>query len=102
MTRRITLSVNDSAIDLDYFVQGFIDHTFSAMVASLEGTPKQREEIKSADIFIDSDKVTLNVNESPVPVNDFVSRIIRSTVQGMVSPLKGVSRPNKISVGIHR
>ena len=38
MTRRINLSVNEVPVEIDYFVQGFIDHTVAGMIAALEGT----------------------------------------------------------------
>ena len=37
MTRQVSLSVNDAPIELDYFVQGFIDHTIDGILSSLEG-----------------------------------------------------------------
>lgn len=36
MTRRISLDVNDCPIEMDYFVQGFLDHTVYGMISSLE------------------------------------------------------------------
>ncbi len=87
MTRQITLSVNDASIKLDYFVQAFIDHTFSGMVESLEGTSP----VQTAILTIDGERVALTLNGAPVPTNVFASKIIRSTTVGMVSPLKGVT-----------
>ncbi len=87
MTRQLSLSVNDVPIKLDYFVQAFIDHTFSGMIESLEGTGP----VRTASLAIDGDKVALTLNGTAVPTNVFASKIIRSTTVGMVSPLKGVS-----------
>jgi len=96
MTRRISLSVNDMPIELDYFVQRFIDHTLSGMVSALEGTG----EIESLDVSIEGDRVTINLNNALVPINPFVNKIIRNTTVGMVSSLKGVSEINKINISI--
>lgn len=96
MTREVSLLVNDQPIGLDYFIQGFIDHTTGGMLAALEGVG----EIKSADISIGGDKVTINVNNALVPINPFVSMIIRNTVVGMVSSLKGVDEVNTVSITI--
>ena len=96
MTRRISLSVNDMPIELDYFVQRFIDHTLNGMVSALEGTG----EIESLDVSIEGDRVTINLNNALVPINPFVNKIIRNTTVGMVSPLKGVSEINKINISI--
>ncbi len=86
MTVKLGLLVNGAPVEMDYFVQAFIDHTVSGMVEALEGTGK----IKDLDLSIDGDKVTVHLNGAAVPVNAFASKIIKSTVTGMVSPLKGV------------
>ena len=86
MTREARLWVNDSSIPVDYFVEGFIDHTIGGMAQSLEGVG----EIKALLLEIEGDAVTLTVNGSNIPVNKFVSTIFGSTVRGMVSVLKGV------------
>ena len=98
MTRQVSLSVNDIPIELDYFVQGFIDHTMGGILLALEGTG----EIGSLDVVIEGDKVRLDLNNAEVPVNPFVTKIIRNTVTGMVSSLKGVSEINKVNISIRR
>ena len=45
---KVILSVNDVPIELDYFVQGFLDHVMGGMVAAL----KETGEIKSLDVSI--------------------------------------------------
>jgi len=97
-SRQVSLSVNNTPIELDYFVQGFIDHTIEGMLAALEGVG----EIKSLALSIDEDKVTVNLNNALVPTNLFVSKIIRNTIAGMLSSLKGVSEINKVKIGIIR
>ena len=97
-SREVKLSVNDVPIELDYFVQGFIEHTISGMMATLEGTG----EIKNLELSIDGDKVTINLNSALVPTNPFVNKIIRNTIAGMVSSLKGVSEINKMNISIRR
>ena len=97
-SKQVRLLVNDVPIELDYFVQGFIDHTIGGMVSALEGVG----EIKTLDISIDGDKVTINLNNAMVPINPFVNKIIRNTIFGMVSSLKGVSEINRTNIGIRR
>ena len=97
-SRQVSLSVNDVPIELDYFVQGFTDHTISGMLSALEGTG----EIETLDISIEEDKVTLNLNNAVVPINPFVNKIISNTIVGMVSSLKCVSEVNRISISIKR
>ena len=98
MSRQVSLSVNDQPIELDYFVQSFIDHTVGGMLASLEGTG----EIDKANISIEGDKVVIQLNNAPVPVNPFVQKVTRNTIAGMVSTLKGVSKINKVNIFIQR
>ncbi len=98
MTKQVSLSVNDVPIELDYFVQGFIDHTTGGMISALEGTG----EIKNLDVSIEGDKVTINLNNTLVPLNSFANKIIRNTIVGMVSPLKGVAAINRMKIRINR
>ena len=98
MTRQLSLSVNDVPIELDYFVRGFIDHTIGGMIAALEGTG----DIKSLDLSIKGDQVTVNLNNAVVPINPFVNKIIRNTIVGMVSSLKGVAEVSTLNMSIRR
>jgi hypothetical protein len=98
MTREVSLLVNDQPITLDYFVQGFIDHTVSGMLASLEGVGT----IQRVEVSIEGDKVTVNLNGAHLPTNPFVSKIIRNTTVGMVSSLKGASKVGSLKVIILR
>jgi len=94
MTKQVTLMVNDKPIELDYFVQSFIDHTVRGMLSSLEGVG----ELKSANISIDGSKVAINLNNAVLPTNPFVQKIVKSVVVGMVSTLKGVTDTSKVKV----
>ena len=98
MAEQVSLSVNDTPIELDYFVQEFIDHTVGGMIPALKDTG----EIKSLDVVVQGDEVKLDLNSAEVPVNLFVAKIIKNTVTGMVSSLKGVGGINKVSISIRR
>ncbi len=98
MTRHISLSVNEVPIELDYFAQGFIDHTTGGMLEALKGTG----EIKSLEVAIEGDRVTINLNNATVPITAFVNEIIRNTIEGMVSSLKGVGEINRLNISITR
>jgi len=98
MTRQISLLVNNQAIELDYFVQGFIDHTVEGILAGLKGI----DEIKTVDISVEGDKVTISLNDSVIPTNPFVSKIVKNTIVGMVSSLKGVDEVNRVKLTIIR
>lgn len=98
MTRQVSLLVNDQPIELDYFVQNFIDHTIGGILAGLEGVG----EIKSVVISIEGDKVTINLNNAVLPINPFVSKIVRNTTVGMVSSLKGVGEISRVNITIKK
>lgn len=97
-SRQVSLSVNDAPINLDYFVEGFIDHVVGGIIAGLKGTG----EIEALDISINADEVNINLNDDVIPVNLFASKIIRSTIFGMVSPLKGVNGIERLLISIKR
>ena len=100
MTRKITLSVNNTPIDLDYFVAGYLDHVTGGIIASLKGA----SEIKKLELNIDEDGiVTIDLNDADIPLNFFTTEIIRGTITSMVAPLKGVSGAiNKLELKIER
>lgn len=98
MTRQVSLLVNEQPIELDYFVQGFIDHVVGAILAALKATG----EIKTLAISIEEDKVTISLNNTVVPINPFVNKITRNTIVSMVSSLKGVSEINTLDISIRR
>ena len=98
MTREVSLLVSGQPITLDYFIQGFIDHTVGGMLASLEGVGT----IERVELSIEGDNVTVDLNGAHLPTNPFVSRIIMNTVCGMVSSLKGVGETGSVKVVIQR
>jgi hypothetical protein len=97
-TSQVSLTVNDAAIELDDFVQRFIDHVIGGILATLKGTG----EINSVDINIVEDEITIDLNNKVVPTNPFVSDITRNVITGMVSSLKGVRETNRINISIRR
>ena len=98
MTKRIGLSVNDAPIEMDYFVQRFVDHTVGGIVSSLEGVGDMRD----IEVEINGTSVSVSVNAGDVPLNEFAVAIVSNTVRGMVSSLKGVESTEKIRIGIQR
>ena len=98
MTVKLSLIVNDALIETDYFVEEFIDHIVSGMIEALEDT----SEIKDLDLAIEGDNVTINLNGAVVPLNTFASKIVRSTIIGTVSTLKGVNDIEKLSLVLRK
>ena len=101
MTREINLLVDNKPIELDYFVQGFIDHTTRGVLAGLEGTG-EFEGLENARITVSGGKVDIQVDDRPIPANPFVSNIIKNTLAGMLSSLKGVSSTDTFSINLTR
>ncbi len=98
MNKQIGLSVNAAPVSLNYFVEGFIDHTVAGMLASLEDV----KEIESLVITIEGDVVSVNLNNAEVPINDFVTKIFKNTIVGMVSSLKGVGGIDRLKLTIKK
>ncbi len=96
MPRATSLSVNDSHIDINEFVQEFIDHTVCGMLSALEGVG----EIDTAELSIEREKIIIKVNDVVVPINPFVSKMFIESIRGMVSSLEGVSEINSMKIGI--
>ena len=100
MTRQISLTVNDMPINLDYFVENYLDHVVGGMISSLKDTG----EIKKLALTIDNERqVTIMLNGADVPLKYFPVELIKSTIEGMVAPLKGVdSAVNTLELKIER
>jgi hypothetical protein len=99
MASKVSLSVNDVPIKLDYFVHGYLDQVVGGILASLHDTG----EIKSLELSIDNEEqVSLRLNGADVPLKEFPIGIIRSTVLGMVAPLKGVGEVERLEITISR
>jgi hypothetical protein len=98
MTRSISLAVNGQPVDIDYFVQGFIDHTVSGMVAALEGTG----DVRDLKVSIEKDETMIDLNGTSVPVRPFVGELVKNTVIGIVRSLKGVTEPVRIVISIEK
>ena len=99
MTKKVSLTVNDVPIKLDFFVEGYVEHVTAGILASLKDTG----EIKDLELDIDNEgQVKINLNGSEVPLSYFPIEIIRNTVFGMVSNLKGVNQVERLKITIIR
>jgi hypothetical protein len=97
-SKQINLYVNNAPIEMDFFVQGYVDRVISGILLSLKGTCR----VRNLDLSVERDVVNINLNGSEVPVNDFVNKIIKNTVLGMVTSLKGVGEVKKLKIEISR
>jgi hypothetical protein len=86
MATKTSLKVNGNNIEMNPFVEAYVYHLSGGMVASLKDTGAIKKlvlEIK------DTGDVKMTLNGKDIPLNFFVTEIIRSTLTGMVSTLKG-------------
>jgi hypothetical protein len=95
-SRIVTLRVNEEPIEIDYFVQGYLDHVVTGILAALQGTGT----VKEAEVSVHKDSVDITLNGSKIPLNEFVNTIVRNTLVGMVSSLKDVTVVYKLELHI--
>jgi len=79
------MTVNENQIKFIPFVEEYVYQIANGIVASLKDTGA----IKTLELKIDGGEVAMNLNGKDIPVNVFVTKIITSTMAGMVSTLKG-------------
>ncbi|MFH0941608.1 MAG: hypothetical protein V1823_01075 [Chloroflexota bacterium] len=97
-SRRVSLSVNDAPVPLDYFIQSLTDHVVTGIILALEGIG----EANAVELAVTPAAVSLKVNGAAVPTNAFVSRVITNTVFGLASSLKGVGQINSLRIDIKK
>ena len=100
MARKVSLSVNNVPINLDYFVTQYLDSVAGGIIASLHDTG----EIEELELTLDNTgDVKISLNNSDIPLKEFPIDIIRSTLLGMVAPLKGVEpEVNTLEISIKK
>jgi copper chaperone CopZ len=86
---------------MDYFVEAYIDHTTRGIIAALEGAA-QFDDIEEAEVSVKGSEAFITVNGKQVPLNSFVSALIRNTLLGMVSSLKGVEEIKAMKIAIKK
>ena len=84
----VDLIVNGTPIKNEQFVAGFVEQTVIGMINGL----KHNGAINDVKLSIENGSVSIILNGADLPVNAFVTKIIISTMNGLVSPLKGVTR----------
>jgi len=88
MASKVSLTVNETTMELNEFLVAYFYHVSSGIIASLKDT----EAIKKLKLDIDkTGDVKINLNGKDIPINIFVTEIVQNTLGGMVANLKGVS-----------
>jgi len=98
MAEQVELSVNNIPIKLDYFVHEYLEKVVGGIIASLHDTGA----IKDLELTVDNNgDITIRLNGTDISLKEFPVQIIRSTIEGMVTPLKGVEgRVNNVEIKI--
>ena len=87
MANKIELSVNNLPIQLDLFVHEYLEKVVGGIIASLHDTGA----IENLEMTVDnSGEVAIRLNGADISLKEFPVQIIRSTIEGIVTPLKGV------------
>jgi hypothetical protein len=87
----LSLAVNDVPVKTDHFVAGFIVHAVVGMIEILKGAAK----IDNLTVVIDGNAITIILNGKHKQTNVFAGWIIKSTVDGIIAPLKDVQDAKK-------
>jgi hypothetical protein len=87
MVKTVKLSVNNVPIKLDFFVHDYLEKVMRGIISSLNDTGN----IENLELVLDNNgQVSIHLNDADVPLKEFPVQIIRSTIEGMIAPLKGV------------
>ena len=84
----ITLTVNDSPIELNEFAEQYLVNVVIGAVSTLRGF----EVVYSMDISLKGEEVRVILNGNELSLTPFPNDIIAGTLTGMVSSLRGVDR----------
>ena len=95
-TSRTRLWVDESAVDLDPFVERILAGTVAGAVGSLKGT----EDMRNVEVQVDKGEVVIRVDGKEVPLTPFPNDIIGHTLAGFVSALKGVKTVERFRIVI--
>ena len=90
------LWVNNKDIELNPFVEQFLAGTVTGGVRTLKGV----DVVRTVELKMLKNAVTLVVNGKALELTQFPNDIISSTVAGVVSSLKGVDRVNSLQIDI--
>jgi hypothetical protein len=91
-----SLKVNDTPIDLNEFAHNYITQIVICAVSMLKGG----QNVSSLAFNLEGKKVSLIINEKPVPLTPFPRDAVIGTFTGMASSLRGVREINKLQIDI--
>ncbi len=96
-SKEVKLSVNYMPVEIENFVQQFIEAVITGILDSLKG----HEKVQDVNLSIDGDTVDITVGNDVLQLNPFTSAFVKNTVIGMVSSLKGVGQIERLEISIN-
>ena len=91
---KASVQINQSPLELNEFVEGFIAEVAIAMVKSLKGV----DYIKKVEYHHEKDDVEVAVNGEDIELTQFPIEIINSTLLGIMAPLKGTDNIERLDI----
>ena len=86
--------VNKSPIELNRFVESYFAFISIGIVKTLKGV----DYIKKVEINQEKGDVTVKVNGEEIPITEFPNDIIKNTIKGMLVPLKGFDKVERVDI----
>ena len=93
---KVELWVNNSSIELNPFVEQFLARTVAGAVSSL----KEAGDLRSMELHIEQDEVSIIVSGKELSLTPFPKDIISGTITGLVSSLKGVGKIDRLKISV--
>ncbi len=98
MALEVSLTVNHKPIEMIGFVVDYAAGVTEGLVRSLHGAAPAGD----LELVVENDTVTVSQGGTEIAVNEFVTKIVRSTLLGMVTVLKGVKNPRELRITVKR
>ena len=95
-SKKVELSVNYIPINVEKFVQQFIEAVIIGILSAL----KDYRKANNIKLSIDGDTVDITVDNNVIQIKPFVNTFVRNTVSGMISSLKGVGQIDRLEINI--
>ena len=79
------LFAGKNIIPLNKFTERYVRNILRGIISSLGSKGKR------INVYVDSDELVILVNDKEVPLRkDFSKLLVKSTIKGMISPLRGI------------
>ena len=90
------LQVNNVAIELNPFAEGFLARTVAGAVSSLKGA----EDVQHLELHLDQGDTKIIVNGKELYLTPFPKNIITNTIIALVSSLKEVGKIDSLKIDV--